>query len=112
MTKNEDFGPNFAIFGPKSLIFMGLSKSFGTNITKNHFGNLFALFFGQELDQVGQKCQYLAENAIFGQIWPFLGPESNFLGAGSKNFGTLVSGFQWDTFFVLKTLIGEAPIGR
>ena len=50
---------------------MGLSKSFGTNITKNHFGNLFALFFGQELDQVGQKCQYLAENAIFGQIWPF-----------------------------------------
>ena len=49
---------------------------------------------------------------VLGQIWPFLGPKSNFLGAGSKNFGTLVSGFQWDTFFVLKTLIGEAPIGR
>ena len=39
---------------------------------------------------------------VLGQIWPFLGPKSNFLGAGSKNFGTLVSGFQWDTFFVLK----------
>ena len=40
MTKNADFGPNLAIFGPKSLIFMGLSKSFGTNITENHLGNL------------------------------------------------------------------------
>ena len=48
---------------------------------------------------------------VLGQIWPFLGPKSNFLGAGSKNFGTLISGFQWDTFFVLKTLIIEAPIG-
>ena len=99
MTKNADFGPNLAVFGPKSLIFMGVSKSFGTNITENHLDNLSALFFGQALDKMGQ-------------IWPFLGPKSNFLGAGSKNFGTLVSGFQWDTFFVLKTLIIEAPIGR
>ena len=72
MTKNADFGPNLAIFWPKSLIFMELSKSFGTNITKNHFGNLFALFFGQELDQVGQnaniwpKMPFLAK---FGHIW-------------------------------------------
>ena len=41
---------------------------------------------------------------------PVLGPKSNFLGAGSKTFGTLISGFRWNTFFVLKTLIGEAPI--
>ena len=94
MTKNADFGPNLAVFGPKSLIFMGVSKSFGTNITENHFGNLSALFFGQALDQMGQKCRYLAQNASLGQIWPFLGPKSNFLGSGSKNFGTLVSGFQ------------------
>jgi len=94
MTKNADFGPNLAVFWPKILIFMGVSKSFGTNITENHLDNLSALFFGHALDQVGQKCQYLAENAIFGQIWQYLGPESNFLGAGSKNFGTLVSGFQ------------------
>ena len=34
MTKNADFGPNLAIFGPKILIFMEVSKSFGTNITE------------------------------------------------------------------------------
>ena len=95
MTKNADFGPNLAIFGPKILIFMGVSKSFGTNITENHFGNLSALFFGQALDQVGQKmpifgpkCQFWAK---FGRFWA---QKSNFLGAGSKNFGTLISGFQ------------------
>ena len=87
------FGPNLAVVGPKILIFMGVSKSFGTNITENHKDNLFASFFGQPLDQMGQKCRYLAQNASLGQIWPFLGPKSNFLGAGSKNFGTLVSGF-------------------
>ena len=65
MTKNADFGPNLAIFGPKSLIFMGVSKSFGTNITGNHVDNLSALFFGQEFDQMGQKCRYLAQNASF-----------------------------------------------
>ena len=36
MTKNAYFGPNLAVFGPKILVFMGVSKSFGTNITKNH----------------------------------------------------------------------------
>ena len=44
---------------------MGVSKSFGTNITENHLDNLSALFFGQALDQMGQKCRYLAENASF-----------------------------------------------
>ena len=52
MTKNADFGPNLAVFGPKILIFMGVSKSFGTNITENHQDNLSALFFGQALDQM------------------------------------------------------------
>ena len=56
MTKNAYFGPNLAVFGPKILIFMGVSKSFGTNITENHLDNLSALFFGQALDQMGQKC--------------------------------------------------------
>ena len=66
MTKNADFGPILAVFGPKILIFMGVSKSFGTNITENHLDNLSALFFGQALDQMGQKCRYLAKNAVFG----------------------------------------------
>ena len=93
MTKNEDFEPIWADFGPNILIFMGVSKSFGTNITENHFGNLSALFFGQALDKMGQKCRYLAHNASFGPNLAVLGPKSNFLGAGSKNFGTLISGF-------------------
>ena len=94
MTKNADFGPILAVLGQNVLIFMRVSKSLGTNITENHLDNLFALFFGQALDQMGQKCRYLAQNASLGQIWPFLGPKSNFLGSGSKNFGTLISGFQ------------------
>ena len=57
-----------AIFGPKIPIFMGVSKSFGTNLTENHLDNLSALFFGQALDQMGQKCRYLAQNASFGPI--------------------------------------------
>ena len=34
MTKNAYFGPILAVFGPKILILMGVSKSFGTNIKK------------------------------------------------------------------------------
>ena len=70
---------------------MGVSKSFGTNITENHKDNLF---FGQALDQMGQKCRYLAQNASFGPYLAVFGPQIQFLGAGSKNFGTLISGFQ------------------
>ena len=75
MTKNADFGPNLADFGPNSLIFMGVSKSFGTNITENHFGNLSALFFGHALDQMGQKCRYLAQNDSFGPYLAVFGPK-------------------------------------
>ena len=66
MTKNADFGPNLDVFGPKILIFMGVGQSFGTNITENHLDNLSALFFGQSLDQMGQKCQFWAK---FGCFW-------------------------------------------
>ena len=48
---------------------MGVSKSFGTNITENHLDNLSALFFGQALDQMGQKCRKLAFWAKFGSFW-------------------------------------------
>jgi len=73
LAKNAYFGPILAVFGPKILIFMGVSKSFGTNITENHLDNLSALFFGQALDQMGQKCQYLAQNASFGANLAFFG---------------------------------------
>ena len=59
-----------------------------------------------------KKLDFYPGRFFWAHFWPFLGPKSNFLGAGSKNFGSLISGFQWDTFFVLKTLIIEAPIGR
>merc|ERR1711978_254686 len=90
------FGPILVIFGPKILIFMGVSKSFGTNITENHFGNLSALFFGQafrsngpKMPIFGPKCQFWAnfgrfsaKNPIFwGQAVKLLVPsyrESNF----------------------------------
>ena len=64
----------------KILIFMGVSKSFGTNITENHLGNLSSLFFGQALDQMGQKCQYLAQNASFGPNLAVFGPKIQFFG--------------------------------
>ena len=80
LAKIASFGPNLAVSGPKILIFMGVSKSFGTNITENHPGNLSALFFGQALDQIGQKCQYLAKNSSFGPNLAVFGPKIQFLG--------------------------------
>ena len=62
-----------------------LSKSFGTNITENHLGNLSALFFGQALDQMFQKCLYLAKNASFGPNLAVFGPKIQFFwGQGVK----------------------------
>ena len=73
-------------FWPNILIFMGVSKSFGTNITENHLDNLSALFFGQTLDQMGQKSRYLAENASFGPNLAVFGPKIQFLRGGSKSY--------------------------
>ena len=54
---------------------MGVKKSFGTNIMENHLDNLSALFFSQAIDQMGQKCRYLAKNASFGPNLADLGPK-------------------------------------
>ena len=60
---------------------MRVSKSFGTNITENH----------QELDQMGQKCRYLAQNASFRPNLTVFGPKIlNFMGV-SKSFGTNIT---------------------
>ena len=42
---------------------------------------------------------------VLGQIWPYLGQKIHFLGGWSKTFGTLISGVQLNTFFVLKTFL-------
>ena len=34
LAKKANFGPNLAFFGPKILIFLGVSKSFGANMTE------------------------------------------------------------------------------
>ena len=60
MTKNADFGPNLAIFGPKILIFMGVSKSFGTHIMENPPRHLVHIGFWSGIGQNVQKM------AIFG----------------------------------------------
>ena len=60
---------------------MGVSKSFGTNITENHLDNLFATFFGQALDQMGQKCRYFAQ---YASLRPNLAQNSIFWGQGVK----------------------------
>merc|ERR1711954_614289 len=112
LTKNANFGPNLVVFGQKILFFTGETKSFVTYITENPPRPLFTLFFGQHWTICAKNADIWPKMPVLGQIWPFLGPKSNFLGAGSKNFGTLVSGFQCDTFFVLKTLISGAQIGR
>ena len=70
---------------------MGISKSFGTNITENHLDNFSALFFGQALDQMGQKCRYLAKNASFGPKLADFEPTIHFWGGWSK---LLVSSYQ------------------
>merc|ERR1712012_248544 len=42
---------------------------------------------GPKMPIFGPKCQFWAKFGLFG-------PKIQFLGAGSKNFGTLISGFQ------------------
>ena len=54
MTKNADFGPNLAVFGPKILIFMGVSKSFGTNITETTW-TICPHRFWSAWEQMGQN---------------------------------------------------------
>ena len=70
------------------------------------------LCFGRALDQMGQKCPYLAKNVSFGPNLAVFWPKIYFLGGWSKSLSILISGNQWDTFSVLKTLTDAAQIGR
>ena len=121
LAQKANFGPTLSVYGPKILIFRAISKSFGTQITKKtpfNLFNFFELFFSRALDQMDQKCPYLAKNAhiwpnisVLGQFWPFLA-KNLFWGGWSKSFFILISRNQWDIFFELKTLTGSAQIGR
>ena len=101
--QNASFVPNLTVFGPKILVVAGVSKSFGTHITENHLGTLFALVFGQALDQMGQICRYLAKNASFGPNSNF-GPKFRFLPNDTKFCQRFVCSPQRDSPF--RTLRG------
>ena len=48
--RESQFGPNLTVYGQKILIFMGVSKSFGTHITEKPPGQLVQIVYGQALD--------------------------------------------------------------
>merc|ERR1711994_17449 len=88
MNKNAIFGPNLDFYGQKILIFTGEIKSFVTHIRKTHLGTLFTLVFGQTLDKMCKKWQYLAQNDQKCRFWTKFGRFSaknpNFYGSKSK----------------------------
>ena len=62
MTKIANFRPNLVVLGQKIVVFTGESKSFGTHITEKPHRHLVCIVFGQAWYEIGQKCQYLAQN--------------------------------------------------
>ena len=73
MTKNAYFGSILDVFGPKILIFMGVSKSFGTHIMEKPPRQLVRIVFwsgirsnGPKMPIFGPKCQFWAK---FGRFW-------------------------------------------
>ena len=82
MTTDVNFGPNLAVFGLKSLIFMGVSNSFCIHLRKNHLIILFALCFIRAWTHMGQ---YLAKNTS-------LGPKILIIMGVSKSFGSHKNG--------------------
>ena len=83
----------FGRFGPKIPIFVRVSKSFGTNITKKRLGYLSALSFSRHGIEWAKKAKVWPKVPSFGQIGRFWA-ENPFLGGWSKTFGTLISGVQ------------------
>ena len=74
--QKSQFWANLAIYGPKILIFMWVSKSFGIHITEKPPRQLVRIVFrsgiglnGPKMPIFGQKCQFLAK---FGRFFvPF-----------------------------------------
>ena len=85
MTKNADFGPNLAVFGPKILIFMGVSKKFWYQHNRKPPRQLVRIVFWSGIRSNGPKnADIWPKMPVLGQIWPFLGPKSIFWGQGVK----------------------------
>ena len=73
MTKNAYLGPILDVFGPNILIFMGVSKSFGTHIMEKPPRQLVRIFFGSGIRSNGPNL------AVFG-------PKIHFFGGREYNF--------------------------
>ena len=70
--QKSQFWANLAIYGPKILIFMWVSKSFGIHITEKPSRQLVRIVFrsgiglnGPKMPIFGQKCQFLAKFGRF-----------------------------------------------
>ena len=91
-----DVGPNLTVFVPKILICMGESKIFGTHTTKKTPRHIVCIGSHEpKMPIFGQKCQFWTK---FGRFWAKKSIFSE--GGWSKTFDSLISGKQWDTFFL------------
>ena len=84
---------NLVVFWAKNLNFYWKKQKFVLvpTLRKNHLRILFALFFGQAWDEMGQKYKYLAQNANFGPNLAVFRPKILILTGGSKSFCTHIT---------------------
>ena len=87
---------NLVVFWAKNLNFYWKKQKFVLvpTLQKNHLRILFALFFGQAWDKIGQKYKYLSQNDQKCQFWAKFGrfrPKILILTGGSKSFCTHIT---------------------
>ena len=60
-----NFGPNLAVYGPKILFFMEVSKIFGTHIMENHLSakHLVCIVFWSSVGPNGPKMPVLGQKS-------------------------------------------------
>jgi len=63
----------FGHFGPKILIFMGVSKSFGTNITEKPPGRFVWIFFGRRGSKWAKNADNWPKMPVLGRIFEYPG---------------------------------------
>ena len=91
LAQNEQkchYWAKFGRFWAKNPYSFGRKQKFWYPRNKKNPRHLVRIVFGRAFDKSRPKMPVLV------QIWPFLGQKSNFLGAGRKTFGTLISGVQ------------------
>ena len=93
MTKNAYFGPNLAVFWPKILIFMGVSRSFGTRKTKKTSRQLFSNCFWSGVGS-NCHCNCLPSTFLCWQFWQYL---QLFQQLSTSSLSTLASFYHWST---------------